>query len=1268
LDVEPRSRTSHVARRTSHAARRTPHAARRTWHVAHRTSHVQRGLPVDNSEIKVVLPQAAPGTGVRQALFQEACMPARHALAAFCFLALLLPSRAGAIAATQEFRGSVRGTVTDSTGAVLPGVTVVITNNDTKVAQTTVTDAEGRYQVLYLNPGLYAVTAELSGFKKFVLRETRVSVGDAARVDVVLQTGGVEETVQVVAESPLLNTTSGISGTTVDAKQIAELPLGDGTAYMLTRLAPGIMDSSDLHFARPADNGNLGGIVANGVQGGNEFTIDGAPNMSNAKGVGFSPPSDAISEFKVQTSAFDAQTGHTAGAVVNLALKSGTNSIRGAGGYFNRDSSRTAMPLLTERAGGAKPSREYNRYTGMVSGPVIRNKTFFMGSFERLRDVQPEPSTYTVPTERMRLGDLGEFSNLVYDPATVTSGGARSPFENNIIPSGRINPIAAAYAALYPLPNRPGTVSNYFTNQLRPYDYNSAMGRVDHNFNPSNRFYATGYWNKRKEDRYNWAQDAANATDGGLINGIPVTQGFDYRTNAGLTLGYTSTLSPTFLFDLRASGARFGEWRDPAADIDPATLGFSGQALQLMSGYNYLPLFTFGSFSTTNENSTISSLGARRSDWSQGFDRPMDTYSVQPTLTRIWGAHTARAGYDFRRQVWNITNAGYPGGRFAFTGAYTRLNNSAAQNDRAQSWAQFLLGLPTAATGAVANPGSNTSQFEIAAPGEFSQMYHGLFVQDDWRVNDRLTVNAGLRMEINNGLKEAENRNLAGFDFETPNPIEAAAQAAYAANPIAQIPVGSFRVIGGLRFADGAVNETVTKLLPRGALSYLIDDKTVVRGGIGLFSYDYFFENINQAGFSQATPVLTTTDNGLTFTGANLSNPLPNGQLIQPVGAANGLASQLGQTLGTIYQPERDAAFYTRWEANVQRDFGAGWVGSITYMGSRGSNLPVVRQMNNVPLQFLSSSRSRDAANETLLSGNVPNPMAGLLPGSTLNGATIARQNLLRPYPQFGTFAIEVYEGTDRYHAGTVQLQKRFRNGNSITTQYTRSSSRDSLNYLNPQNGEREDRVSPNDRPHRLSLGTVMRLPFGRNEKFGSEWNGVTDAVLGGWQLSATYQYQSGAPLVWNNSLYYDESCGDPKNLKSFIGENVTGGVGGLDVPGWDTSCFYFHDAAVQANGVDSPALQRNDTRIQVGNNVRYFPSTLPNVRTDDLHLLDFGLSKNFALPRGMRLQVRFEAINAIDYTVLWNPNLDPRNANFGLINQDRNNPRDVQIGLRFTF
>jgi len=445
----------------------------------------------------------------------------------------------------------------------------------------------------------------------------------------------------------------------------------------------------------------------------------------------------------------------------------------------------------------------------------------------------------------------------------------------------------------------------------------------------------------------------------------------------------------------------------------------------------------------------------------------------------------------------------------------------------------------------------------------------------------------------------------------------------------------------------------------------------VLRGGVGLFSYDYFFENINQAGFSQATAVNVSNDNGLTFNGATLTNPIPSGVLTQPVGSALGLSSQLAQNLGTLYQPNRVAPYYKRWEMSIQQELPDGWVVGFTYLGSRGTDLPVTQAVNNIPIEFLSTSRTRDTALETLLSQTVPNPFAGLIPNTAFNNATIARNQLMRPYPQFGTISIENYSGSDSYEAATVQLDKRFHGGNSLTIQYTRSSTRDKLNYLNPADGILEDRVSPNDRPNRLSIGSSLQLPFGKDGHWGKDWNSALDAILGGWRLSGTYQYQSGFPLTWG-SVYWDSSCGDPKGLKSFIGKEVSGGTAGLDVPGWDLNCFYFHDAAVQTNGVDDPVKQRADPRINLAtsNNVRYFPSTLPDVRTHQLHLFDFGIGKSMELPHNTTMQIRIEFINALNYTVLWNPGVDPR-ANtglFGIVNQDRNNPRDIQLGIRFTF
>jgi len=1187
----------------------------------------------------------------------------------FCAVVLFLIAAFPGLA--QEFRGAIHGTVKDGSGAVLPGVSITVTNLGTNVSQTVVSDSKGLYRVTHLNPGNYKVNATLEGFKPMLRKEVQVRIGDDLSIDFGMELGGVSETISVTAAAPILDRTPN-TGQVIESKQIEQLPLGDGTAYMLTRLAPGLSDSSDLHFSRPADNGNLAGITANGAQGGNEFTLDGAPNRvspnstssgNNSGVVGFSPPADSISEFKVQTNSFDAQSGHTAGATVNLALKSGTNDIHATVSGYNRSASRSATPLLTKRAGGEKPDRTYARYTSMLSGPIIRDRTFFMVSFEHLRDVQAEPSSYTVPTEKMRHGDFSEFSSKIYDPATATgTANTRTAFAGNLIPAQRLNAVALAYLKYYPHPNRDGFSSNYFTNMPRPYDYNAFLARLDHGLNDSNRLFLTGYYNKRREDRYNWA--------GGLVEGANVTQGYDFRSNTGLTLGYSSVLNSSAVFDVRGAWSKFGEYRQNGGDFDPASLGFAAASAAVMKDYHYLPFITFGGFSTTNSGSTIASLGSQRSDFGTGFNRPFNTVSLIPTGDYLWGNHTLRTGYELRKQQWDITLAPYGAGRYFFNGAYTRLNNSAPLNDAAQEFAQFLLGLPTTQTGTVASAGSNASQFEISSEGDWRQTSHSVFVQDDWHINSRLTLNFGLRMEYDQAMSEAEDRAVSGFDRSISSPIEAAALAAYAAHPSAEIPISQFAVKGGLKFADGPLYNNLSKLMPRTAFSYLINDKTVIRGGIGLFSYDYYFDAGNQTGYSQPTPVITTLDNGKTFL-TDLTNPLPSGQLIQPTGSSLGAATGLGLTLGTIVPSHRDTPYYTRWQLGGQRDLGSGWRVETYYTDSRGRHLPVVRELNGLPMQYLSTSRTRDAANETFLSAAVPNPFQGLLPNTTLNGATISRSQLLRPYPQFlaganngavsntGTYSVgtEEYRGSDHYQAGSIIIEKRFRGKNSLVATYTRSHETDRLNFLNPANGILEDRISPNDRPNRATLGAVIELPFGRDQRWGGHWSGLTDAFLGGWVASASYQYQSGFPLTWNTNVYYDPNR-DPRDLHSNIGGKCpNGGKAGLDCPGWDTSGFYVPGGT-----------GRTDTAIQLANNVRYFPSTLAHVRTANLNLLDFGLSKTFDLMRRTSLQIRIDAINALNYTVLWNPDQNPRNSTFGIVNQDRNNPRDIQLGARLIF
>ena len=336
-----------------------------------------------------------------------------------------------ATAGAQDPRGSITGRITDSSGGRMPGATVTATNIETNVPSATTTNGEGDYSILYLTPGMYTLSVELSGFKKMSREGLQVRIGDRLAVDGVLEVGRMEETVTVTAESPLLDTRSGSAGQVIDEKAISLMPLSDGNPFVLSRLVPGVAYNGDLKFSRPFDNGGTSAIVADGATGGNEFTLDGSPNMASGRRVAFVPPAGAVSEFKVSTASFDAGEGHTAGASVNVTLKSGTNRLRGeAYEYFRRDW-LSATDFFVKKAGAEKPKVTYDRPGFSLGGPVIRNRTFAFGAVEWLYDEFPEPGPRTVPSEAMRRGDFSELlaqNILIYDPNTAQQvGGARRP-------------------------------------------------------------------------------------------------------------------------------------------------------------------------------------------------------------------------------------------------------------------------------------------------------------------------------------------------------------------------------------------------------------------------------------------------------------------------------------------------------------------------------------------------------------------------------------------------------------------------------------------------------------------------------------------------------------------------------------------------------------------------------------------------------------------------------------------------------------------------
>jgi len=1163
-------------------------------------------------------------------------------------LALVLATASGA--AAQDFRGAITGRASDRSGGVLPGVTVTATNVATNVASTTTTNNEGIYTIPYLTPGTYTVVAELSGFKKAVREKLEVRIGDRLVLDLAMEVGQLEESVLVTALSPLLEVGSASAGQVIDEKRISMLPLSDGNPFVLSRLVPGVAFTGDLKFSRPFDNAGTSGINADGTSGGNEFTLDGSPNMTSGRRVAFVPPAGAVQQFKVATATFDAADGHTAGAIVNVTLKSGTNTFKGESYYYLRRDELSATDFFVNKSGATKPDLKYNRPGGFLGGPIRSNRTFFFGAVEWLYDKFPEPLPQTVPTQAMRNGDLSALlaqGTIIYDPATATQVGARvvrQPFPNNIIPANRINPIAAAVLKYYPLPNQSGDNqgrNNFFYVNPRSDDFYSVSTRVDHRLTDRQQMFVRYTRNDRRESR--------NAIYG-EVNGIIPNGNFLFRTNDGVTYDHVYTMSPSTLLDVRAGWQRFREpnVRQHEGIFDPTTLGFPGAVSSLFGGAKYFPHFDFDQFSDVGEN--LSSVTNH------------SIYSFQPTLTRIVGNHSVRAGYDWRLYREFGSNPGAQAGEYVFRNgsAFTRQQDNST-GTFGQDLATFLLGYPTAGTIDV-----NARRLNITP-------YHGLFVQDDWKVSSRLTLNLGLRYEYEGATRDSENRNVRGFDPNAQIGIESAVLANYAASPIPQIAPSAFRVRGGLQFASdanpGFWNADRNNVQPRAGLTFKLNDATVLRAGVGVYTVPFIISGNFQPGFSQTTTIVPSNDLGLTFN-ATLANPFPSG-VLAPAGASRGPDTFLGQDLnnasGARFVPlDFKNAQNTRYTVSVQRELPNQWLIEGGYTGSRGWNLTTGGgnqageiELNAIPTQYLSTSRVRDQATIDFLAALVPNPFRGLLPGTAFTAATIARSQLLKPYPQFGNLRTFDDDGTSQYNSAQFKVEKRFTKGYTLLAAYTWSRFTERVFKLNPYDTDYEERVAAADVPHHVTLSGVWELPFGRERHWASNARGLTDALIGGWSVQAIGQLQSGQPIDLNaRNVYFS---GDLSRLK-------TDYSGDTNNPVFDISGFYFHDAAVQTNGVDDPVKQRADTRIRLANNVRYFPSKLDGLRSPRLNLWDISLIKQVRVTDRVRAQFHAEFLNAFNSAVYANPNTDPTNADFGRVTSQTNLPRDIQLALKLIF
>jgi hypothetical protein len=1125
----------------------------------------------------------------------------------------------------QGDRGLLTGLVKDPSGAAIAGADIRAVHLATNVATTSQTNAEGNYTIGFLLPGDYTVTASAAGFKQFERTGVKIAVNDRLTLDIALELGQVSEKMIVAADAPLLETTSSSMGTLIDHRRLTELPLYYGNPMMLQFQASGITWNAPLHYQAPWDSSGASQSSINGSQPQSiDFQMDGITNNRRNNNVAYTPSVEFIQEYKVETVAYDASQGHGA-AWVNATMKSGTNEIHGSAYYYIQNKYLNANGFFNNMAGQKKGDFDYLRFQTSAGGPLIRNKTFWFAGIERIRPGSGVKRIFTVPTAQGRNGDLSYLLPLgsqyqIYDPFTTTNLNngrfSRQPFPNNIIPASRISPIAKKILAYYPDPNgapaptREGLNNYIYEEGYNQNNYMSFSARMDHHFNEKDRIYGrVGLsTNTLNANAYDFAKGASG---GHNKRKVPVaafdyTRVFNATTVLNLRYGYTrsydGTISLTEGFDL-------------------STLGFP-KSLADQLWYRMFPPVGFGSnsYTTTNVASPAYTYGSIN--------------SLAASVSRTQSRHFLRMGVDYRASL--TTNGSHAGeaGVFNFTGGYMNgpLDNAPTPPLVASSLAGLLLGVST--------------NSYVNKNASFAASVHatGLFLQDDWKVSDKLTLNLGLRYEYEGAPVERFDRGVRGFDYGVSSPVEAAAQAAYARSPIPELPANQFQAKGGLTFlgvnGQPRVLYDAPKLsfMPRFGFAYSIDQNTVMRGGYGIFFGQLgYTRNINQTGFSQTTNIVPTLNSGVTFI-ATLADPFPDG-LLNPIGAGAGIATNLGQNIG-FQNTNLGMPYNQRWSYGIQRVLPGGFLVDMSYVGSRAVALETSRSLNYTPGEYLSKSPVRDDATINRLSRNVPNPMAGLLPGTSLNGANTSVGRLLYRYPHFGSVSTSTSEGYSWYHSAQTRFERRFAEGYTIMGSWTWSKNMEANTFLNAFDARPEEVISDSDRTHRFTASGILELPFGRGKPWLPDARGFTGALVNGWQLSGAFQHQTGEPLGFGDFIYY----GDPKDIVLPRSER--------------TRERWFNTGGFETNS----SRQRSSA-------VRFQPSRFSGVRAPGITTLDLSAIKKAQLTERFSFELRVEALQALNNQLFDAPNTSVTAGTFGSITAMRGfSNRRMQLALYVRF
>ena len=1137
----------------------------------------------------------------------------------FSAFACLLPG--------QEFRSTLTGRVTDPSGAAVPNAKIQVRNIDTDSRFNTVSGPDGYYTVPFLAPGPYDVTTEASGFKQSVLGGIQVPTATQVSQNIALEIGSVSQSVQVSGRAPLVDTETASAGQVITSQEVENLPINGRSPIALARFAYGVIPKQKhaLTEVRPFDNSGAGDFSLGGANANsNEYLLNGVPNMVDGSRVSaFSPMMDAVNEVRVDEFQTDAAYGDTLGGTVNITTKSGTNQFHGSAVAFNETSALAANPFFLNAVGQRQPVTSQNEYGGTVGGPVLipkllngRDKVFFFLAYEGFKDSNPRVTTTTVPTAAERQGDFSALLGLgpsyqLYDPNSAVLVGTRvvrQPFPGNIIRTG-INPVASKYLQYFPAPNQLGQSdgsNNYVVSNPTRDNYSSFMGRLDVNVSDRDKlffdYHTSSYTNSLADIFSNLAT--------GQFGGLDLL---------GSTLDDVHTFSPTLLLDTRLGFSRsYTSSSIKSSGFDATQLGFPSYMLA-NSTLPALPRITL--------SDAFAGLSA-----SPGSVAPFETLQLFSTLTKVVNHHSVKFGADLRRERYSKLNGGFASGTFTFGTTWVTSASDGVAPKFGGSMASFLLGLPT------------SGQYDINEPTTSSNYYFGFFAQDDWHITRNLTLNLGLRLEHETPVVESNNRETVGFDPNAINQVTRAAQAAYMASPIPQLPVSAFQPTGGLLFASSSQRSGYSTpaafWAPRIGFSWApsaLHNKTVFRGGMGVFNNPYgAYTTGPSTGFTQSTTLVPTNNSFLTPSGT-LSDPFPGGSIQQPTGPSLGVNTYLANSV-SFYYPNFKDPYSIRWSFDVQRQFGKDWMLDVGYIGNHQVHLTTSNSLSATPLlPFLSRSQFRDPPVDSMLSALVPNPFAGLLPGSTLNSRMTSVATLLNAYAEFtGVSESTIPNAYGWFHMLAVRLTKRFSHGLQMSLNYEHSRLLEAISQLNQGDSHLWYGVPTADFPDHLALAASYNLPFGRGARFLNKPNGLLNGLVGGWVLNTIYVWESGPALSWGNAIYYGGDLNNqPRNLRRA-----------------------FNTGQFDTNASDQPT----------GNNYRTFPTSFNNLRADAANNIDLSLLKSFKIRERLKLQYRFEAFNAFNRTQFAAANLSPTATAFGTINSQANTPRVVQMGLRLTF